>query len=218
MRQARSTWTIQSEMRLARRQVVGGPPGARRTTRFARTRTSHGRSGHGPGRANTNRRDQAAPWARRTPSGRAGCRPRSRSPRIGATPGRGPSSPPAVGAESAGGPPPPARSRARRRPGVVGVAASEAHSDAADQAIHESPDPPEYVRIRPTRIAAEALDLGEHPLRRRGDDPPPTLDDHPLAGGHRREARPIRPGERVEPGRLDVVAVGSSIARPSASA
>ena len=92
-------------------------------------------------------------------------------------------------------------------PEMVGVAAAEAHPDAADQAIHEAPDPPEDVRVRPARIAAETLHLGEHPLRRRGDDPPPTLDDHPLAGGDRREARPIRPGERVEPGGLDVVAV-----------
>ena len=73
------------------------------------------------------------------------------------------------------------------------VAASEAHPDAADQAIHESPNRPEYVRIRPARIAAETLDFGEDSLRRRGDDPPTTLDDHPLAGGDRRQARPIRP-------------------------
>ena len=62
---------------------------------------SRGRSGRAPGRASTNRRDQAGPWARRTPSGRDGCRPRSPSPRTGATPSRAPSSPPAGGAGSA---------------------------------------------------------------------------------------------------------------------
>src|SRR6185436_5830594 len=94
-------------------------------------------------------------------------------------------------------------------PEMIRVAASETHPDAADEAIHESPDPPENVRVRPAGIAAEPLYLGENALRRRGDDALPMLDDHPLSGGDRGEARPTGPSTRVEPCGLDVVAVDS---------
>ena len=129
------------------RQVEWAPRPARPREPAPRGRgPSRGRSGHGPGRARTSRQDPAAPWARRTPSGRGGCRPRPASPRIGATPGPGPSSPPAGAAGSAGGPPRPARSRARRRPG--GVPGSRRPS--------RIPTPPTMRSMRPRTATARS--------------------------------------------------------------
>ena len=68
---------------------------------------------------------------------------------------------------------------------VVRIAAPEAHSHAADGAIHQSPEPPQEVRVGPAGVATQALDLREHLLGWCGDGVLPTLDDHPLARGHR---------------------------------
>ncbi len=171
---------------------------------------ARGRSSRAPGRAHTSRRDQAALSARRTPSGRDGCRPRSRSPRIGATPDRAPSSPPAGGAGSAGGAPPPARSRARRRPGdgrgrVVRGASRRRRPARSTRPLilhrtfadGQPASPPRRSTSANTRSGGAAT------TRPRRSTIIPSRD------GDRREGRPIRRGERVEPGRLDVVAVDS---------
>ena len=170
---------------------------------------SHGKSGHAPDRAHTNRRDQEDPSARRTPSERDGFRPRSAvtSYWSHARPGTFISA------------------RRRRRVGRR-TSSTRQKSSASPTRRWSGSRRPRRIPTPPTRRSTRPLILQSTFAYGQPASPPRRSTSAKTRSGGaatirpRRsmiipsrevsdeQARPVRPGERVEPGGLDVVRVG----------